>query len=143
MIYSSTWTINTMSDEAAVLFTNDAFYNAFATRDLKALDALWSRNIPTVCVHPGWPPLYGRDSIMQSWATIFAGPNSPNISCQYARAHFLSREFCYVTCYELLTTSALVATNLFVKEANSWQLIHHHASPSARPPENSNVAKLQ
>ena len=123
-----------MSEEAAVLFANDAFYNAFATRDLGALDEIWSREVPVVCVHPGWAPLYGRNAVMQSRASILSAPSAPRISCRDAKAHFLSDDVCYVTCYELISEGALVATNVFVKEATGWRIIHHHASPTANPP---------
>ncbi|MBM86112.1 MAG: DUF4440 domain-containing protein [Rhodospirillaceae bacterium] len=123
-----------MSEEVAVLFANEAFYNAFATRDLEALDEIWSREMPAVCVHPGWGPLYGRNAVMQSWAGILSAPSAPSISCHDAKAHFLSDDICYVTCYELIAEDALVATNVYVKEATGWRMIHHHASPAAVPP---------
>ncbi len=123
-----------MSEEAAVLFANDAFYNAFATRDFEALDELWSREAPVVCVHPGWGPLYGRNAVMESWARILSAASSPRIACSDAKAHFLSGDICYVTCYELITEGAMVATNVYVKEATGWRMIHHHASPAATPP---------
>lgn len=133
-----------MSEEAAVLFANDAFYNAFATRDLSALDALWSREVPVVCVHPGWAPLFGREAVMQSWTGILSGPTSPDISCRGAKTHFLSGDICFVTCYELLQEGTLVATNIFVKEATGWRLVHHHASPSASPPpDDEDAHRLQ
>ena len=124
-----------MSEEAAVLFANDAFYNAFTTRDLETLKALWSREAPVVCIHPGWAPLYGREAVLESWANIISGPGSPKISCQGAKAHFLSDDVCFVTCYERIGQGALVATNMFVKEAGDWRLVHHQASPTARAPE--------
>ena len=123
-----------MSEVAAVLFANDAFYNAFTTRDLAALEDLWSQEVPVICIHPGWAPLTGYDAVMQSWANILSGPGSPSISCQGAEAHFLSDDVCFVTCYELIGQGALVATNIFVKEAGGWKMVHHQASPAARPP---------
>jgi ketosteroid isomerase-like protein len=123
-----------MSEEAAVLFANDTFYNAFTTRDLRALEELWSREVSVVCVHPGWAPLLGRDAVMESWAAILSGPSSPDIACRQAKAHFLSDDICFVTCYELIGDGALVATNIFVKEATGWRLVHHQASPAAGPP---------
>ena len=46
-----------MRDEAEVLFANDAFYNAFISRDIVALETVWATNAQVVCIHPGWPPL--------------------------------------------------------------------------------------
>jgi ketosteroid isomerase-like protein len=134
-----------MSEEAAVLFANDAFYNAFTTRDLGALEALWSREAPVVCIHPGWAPLAGYDAVMESWANILSGPGSPSIACQGAKTHFLSDDTCLVTCYERIGQGALVATNIFVKEAGGWRMVHHQASPAARlpAPERDTGRRLQ
>ena len=46
-----------MRDEAEVLFANDAFYNAFISRDIVALETVWATNAQVVCIHPGWPLL--------------------------------------------------------------------------------------
>ena len=59
-----------MRDEAEVLFANDAFYNAFISRDIVALETVWATNAQVVCIHPGWPPLYGREAVMRSWTDI-------------------------------------------------------------------------
>ena len=46
-----------MNDSDAVLAANLQFYHAFTTQDVDAMDRLWARHAPVVCVHPGWPPL--------------------------------------------------------------------------------------
>ncbi len=43
-----------MSENAEILFTNETFYHVFRSRDLCAMDAIWARRAPVVCVHPGW-----------------------------------------------------------------------------------------
>ena len=53
-----------MPEHAAVLFANDAFYLAFCNRDLDAMDAIWARETPITCNHPGWDPLSDRDEVM-------------------------------------------------------------------------------
>ena len=60
-----------MSEHAAVNFANEAFYVAFSTRDLEAMDALWARQAPVTCIHPGWNALTGRDAVMESWHERF------------------------------------------------------------------------
>jgi hypothetical protein len=59
-----------MSQRPAILFANDAFYTAFATGDLAAMDAVWARRAPVCCIHPGWTALNDRDAIMESWRGI-------------------------------------------------------------------------
>ncbi|MEE8533734.1 MAG: nuclear transport factor 2 family protein, partial [Alphaproteobacteria bacterium] len=46
-----------MADEQTVLFVNEAFYQAFADGDLAAMDAVWAREAPVACIHPGWAAL--------------------------------------------------------------------------------------
>ena len=122
-----------MPEHAAVLFANDAFYLAFANRDLAAMDDVWARETPVTCIHPGWGPLAGRDTVMESWQAILAGPSAPNIACQNAEARVLG-EFACVICHEVLDQGFLVATNIFVRERGQWKIIHHQAGP-APPPE--------
>jgi hypothetical protein len=45
-----------MSQETVILFTNEAFYLTFASRDAEAMDAIWSSRENVTCIHPGWQP---------------------------------------------------------------------------------------
>ena len=45
----------------------------------------------------------------------------------------------YVVCNELLPGAELCATNVFVREAGLWKLIHHHAGPVASRMEEPRV----
>jgi len=123
-----------MSEQQALLFNNDAFYQAFAARDLEAIDALWAVDTPVACLHPGWAPLTERSDIIHSFAAIFQGPAPPDIKCLGARA------LCYdgagiVICYELIEGNFLAATNFFVHNGSGWKLVHHQAGPTEEPPE--------
>ena len=68
-------------ERPAVLFANEAFYRAFADRDFKAMSELWAHDLPSVCIHPGWPALTGRTRILASWERILGG-QAPAIVCQ-------------------------------------------------------------
>ena len=120
-----------MSDDAAVLFANDAFYAAFAGRDFAAMERLWSERAWVSCIHPGWPPIAGRQEVMESWHAILTGQHAPEIDCRNARAYLLG-ETAYVICYEILKGTTLVATNVFVREGGEWRIAHHQAG--AAPP---------
>ena len=61
------------ADEEAILEANDAFYRAFDQRDLEALAAVWASHAPVACIHPGWAPLQGRESVIASWKSIMEG----------------------------------------------------------------------
>ena len=124
-----------MSESAAVLFANDAFYLAFAGKDLEAMDSLWARHAPVTCIHPGWDAITGRDEVMESWRAILTNPNAPRIECRDPRAH-LNGDVAYVICYEAIDRAFLIATNLFVREDGTWKMVHHQAGATrATPPE--------
>ena len=125
-----------MRDEQLVLVANQAFYDAFARRDVAAMEALWARRAPVTCVHPGWQALRGREAVLASWRGILQGPNPPDIGCAAPTAHLLG-EAAFVVCTERLPGAELVATNYFVREDGTWKLVHHHASGVARPGEES------
>ncbi len=117
------------SVEQAVLAANQAFYDAFRERRADALDRLWAREFEVAVIHPGWPVLYGRDAVMESWRSILEGPSPPEILCDDARAH-VHGGMAFVVCTEHLTEGDLVATNVFVREGDAWKLAHHHAGPA-------------
>ena len=118
--------------EEEVLAANRAFYDAFARRDLPAMEALWARAAPCACVHPGWDALRGRDPVLASWKAILSSPAAPAVHCTRASVHVLG-EHAFVLCLEEIDGARLVATNLFAREAGGWKLVHHHAGPLTRP----------
>ena len=122
-----------MSQEATVLFANEAFYIAFAGRDADGMDAVWATREQLTCIHPGWPPLTGRKLVMRSWREILSKPTAPDIRCDSARA-YVNGDTAYVICTERLSGGELVATNIFVREAGAWKLVHHQAAPAPMPP---------
>ena len=124
--------------ERAVLLANAAFYDAFAQRNVDAMDGVWARESPVTCIHPGWNVLAGREAVLASWRDILGEPGSPPIRCSNAVV-YLYGETASVVCIERLPTGGLVATNVFVQEQGRWRMVHHHAGPVARqaipPPE--------
>jgi ketosteroid isomerase-like protein len=121
-----------MREVERVLAANEAFYTAFATRDVDAMEALWAVEARVACIHPGWQPLHGRDAVLASWRDIMGNPSSPPIRCSDAVAHVLGSA-AIVICTERFPGAELVATNVFVDEHGSWKLIHHQAGAVARP----------
>jgi len=115
-----------MDDGDAVLAANLQFYQAFATRDVAAMDALWARRAPVACVHPGWPPLANREAVMESWRGILSNPESPRIAC-YDERVFLYGDTALVVCEEELDGGTLIASNWFVREDGVWRMAHHQA----------------
>ena len=128
-----------MSDADTVLFANEAFYRAFADRDIKSMEEVWSRTAPISCLHPGWGPIHGRDQVMRSWAAILGSPDSPAIRVLAARASVLG-DAALVTCFEALGQAYAVATNVFVREGSLWKMVHHQAGPTSERPREAGTA---
>lgn len=124
-----------MSERDAVLFANEAFYAAFARRDVAAMDEAWVRGAAVSCIHPGWDALYGRDEVMSSWRAILGGTATPEIRCHAPRV-FLYGGLATVICFEEIGGTYLIATNLFLHEGGLWKMVHHQAGPTqGTPPE--------
>jgi ketosteroid isomerase-like protein len=116
--------------ELEVLEANEAFYRAFARRDLAAMTRLWAEHHPVACVHPGWDVLDGREEVLSSFRAILGSEAAPRVSCSLAQARVLG-EAALVTCHELVEGGRLAATNVFAREGGRWRMVHHQASPIA------------
>jgi len=116
-------------DERDVLAANEAFYAAFAHKDMAAMESLWARETPVVCLHPGWEALAGRAPVVESWRRILLGGGAPDsIRCRHPIAHVIG-DVGWVICEEVLPGGRLAATNLFVREGGAFRMVHHQASP--------------
>jgi ketosteroid isomerase-like protein len=118
-------------EESEALDANAAFYAAFRGRDMTKMAAIWSRERLVACVHPGWQILYGRETVLASWKAILGNDSSPPIEPRDARA-FVYGDVAVVTCVEQIFDMRLVATNIFVREAAGFRLVHHHAGSFAQ-----------
>src|SRR5262249_42765682 len=115
-------------------------YAAFASRDVTAMERLWGEG-EVMCIHPGWPPLVGREVVLASWRNILTGRDPPNISFRRAQA-LVQGTTAVVTCMEMIAVNgeiqqALSATNIFVRagDGREWRMIHHHAGPANIDPK--------
>jgi len=118
-----------MPDSPELLFANAAFYAAFADGDAALMARVWSSTRPVACMHPGWEPLIGREAVLASWRSILANP--PPIEVLTPRALVLEPgKAGMVLCRERVGDALLAATNVFVREADGWKLVHHQAGPT-------------
>ena len=113
---------------------NLEFYRAFGAGNFAAMDGLWSHREAVVCIHPGWPPVRGREDVMASWKGILAEPPSPAVHAVEEEVYLMG-EAAMVVCFETIGEIFLVATNLFVREDGSWRLLHHHAGVTEHRPK--------
>jgi ketosteroid isomerase-like protein len=124
-----------VSGDGEVVEANARFYRAFETLDIAEMDRVWAHGDRVQCVHPGWPLLSGWDAVRASWETIFANTAEMRFTVSDVRT-FVGGELAWVTCTENIlsdvagrvSVTAILATNLFAREADGWRLVHHHAS---------------
>ena len=122
-----------MSESDVVLFANEAFYGAFADRDIKAMEQTWAANSSVCCIHPGWFAIRDREKILESWRSILKNPGSPDIRCRAAEVMMWGNVGA-VVCFEQIGENYLMATNLYVQEGGQWRIVHHQAGLTNAPP---------
>ena len=128
-----------MTDNDAVLALNQAFYRAFASLDYAGMDALWAHTLPVACLHPGWTLLTGRETVMESWRALLAGPQPPAIHPRNEQVLMLG-DTALVLCEEVLPGTVCAASNLFAREDGGWRLVHHQSGPLAPAAERAPTA---
>jgi hypothetical protein len=99
-----------MSDTDAILAANAAYYRAFSTGDVAAMDQIWADD-GVSCVHPGWTPLIGRAAVVDSYRNILTSPN---------RVRIAHRE-----------DTAILTGDEGRRIGGAWRMVHHQASPIA------------
>lgn len=110
-----------------ILAANAAFYKAFAERDYPAMAAVWAKNAPVSCIHPGWPPLMGRDAVLASWRDVLSAAEPIDIRVRDIGVQGYG-DAALVLCGEILNgRAALAAANLFVREDGAWRLAFHQS----------------
>lgn len=119
--------------QEAVQEANRLFYEAFQTRDLKAMAAIWGEGDHVQCIHPISSCIAGRADVLASWKTVLGTTGSLNIRVVNPRVVLLGESQAFVTCTEMMdagdTRGRIVATNVFEKQGNTWRMVHHHGSP--------------
>jgi ketosteroid isomerase-like protein len=127
-----------MSDNDAILAANAAYYQAFSTGDFSAMARVWAED-GVSCVHPGWPPLIGRDDVIESYRGILASQNRVRIAHQDDVA-LVAGDEARVLCIEIVGGAALAATNVYRRLGGEWRMVHHQASPIALADEDDDEA---
>ena len=115
---------------------NQRFYDAFNELSIERMEEVWETSGRALCVHPGWTPIVGWDTIRQSWERIFDNANLMHFNVRYLNV-VVQGEFGYVTCVEGITSVvqgraanfSTYATNIFARTAEGWKMVAHHASP--------------
>lgn len=123
-------------DRDAVIAANQAFYRAFEKKDIEAMEAVWSKGIGCLCVHPGRDALKGWQEIRTSWAQIFKNTSYIEIDADVITVEVVG-DLAYVVLVENVLQisnsqrleAQSMATNLFERMGDRWYVVHHHGSP--------------
>lgn len=125
-----------MKEDQEVLFCNDAFYQAFLSRDINSMSQVWAKHAPVLCIHPGGDALSERDEVLSSWRSILNHRTCPRILHQNVQL-FRYDGVVLATCYEWderQPDNVLLATNGFVREGGHYRMVLHQAGPSPAAP---------
>ncbi|WP_319419296.1 nuclear transport factor 2 family protein [Pleurocapsa sp. FMAR1] len=126
-------------DQEAVLAANQAFYDAFSSKELGNMNRLWWQGSSSLCIHPGGGMLVGWDTIQASWKSIFSNTDSIEIDVEVIKVE-VDQAIAYIVVRETVLQSSRgrklkaqsIATNIFQKMAQKWYLVQHHGSPIMR-----------
>ena len=121
---------------AEVTRTNEAFYKAFESLDVAAMDQIWAHQEYITCIHPGWSIRVGWPAVRDSWVVIFNNTFSMEFQLTELQVQ-VAADVAWVICTENITSrvgettqnSRVVATNLYERIGDDWKIIHHHGSP--------------
>ena len=111
------------------------FYEALQRGDIDKLMAVWSDDDEIVCVHPGGPRLVGAAAIRVAFESIFASgavnaqPEKVRRVLTHSSAVHSVLERVDVMSEDGLQSAWVIATNVYLKGAQGWRMVAHHASP--------------
>ncbi len=115
--------------------TEAQFYEALQQADLSRLMAVWSDEEEVSCVHPGGPRVVGLGAIRAAFEVVFA---QGAISVHPERVRRVQTNECAI--HQVLErvvvegsggqqSAWVIATNVYLKTAQGWRMVVHHASP--------------
>ncbi|HNU09855.1 MAG TPA: nuclear transport factor 2 family protein [Rubrivivax sp.] len=134
----------TRGSRAALLASADEveaqFYEAMQQGDLSRLMATWSDDEEIVCVHPGGVRVVGPQAIRASFEPMLADGGVPVVPEQVRRLQGMGAAVHHLVERVTVQTPGgpaqlyVMATNVFVRTAQGWRLVAHHASPAGTEP---------
>lgn len=112
-----------------------AFYRALAEGDFEALMAVWSEEEEVVCIPPGGPRIIGLAAVRETWRRILADGSRVRIEVSQAVTSASAMMAMHCVLERLAAdgsgprVATLAATNVYVRGADGWRMVLHHASP--------------
>ena len=112
-----------------------AFYEALQNGDIDKLMACWADEDEIVCIHPGGPRVIGAGAIRATFEAMFANgtirawPERVRKTESLASSVHNLLERVEVSSADGPRNAWVVATNVYLKTAQGWRMVAHHASP--------------
>ena len=126
-----------ISEIESVKATNDAFYKALSTRNMRVLVGLWSYRTEIRHIGPRNKEVnVGLDAAIENWQSLFASLPEFKITCKdgYVR---INGSTAWITGIETAqwknesgetVTKTQFGTNIFEKQDGRWLMVFHHGS---------------
>jgi len=122
-----------------------AFYEALQAGDLERLMACWANEEDIICVHPGGPRLIGAVAIRNSFEIMFShGPIRSFPERLHKLETITSAVHNLIERVEIFTAEGaqiafVTSTNVYMRTAEGWRMVAHHASPGTPPEIHSDI----
>ena len=122
-----------------------AFYEALQAGDLERLMACWANEEDIICVHPGGPRLIGAVAIRNSFEIMFShGPIRSFPERLHKLETITSAVHNLIERIEIFTAEGaqiafVTSTNVYMRTAEGWRMVAHHASPGTPPEIHSDI----
>ena len=122
-----------------------AFYEALQSGDLERLMACWANEEDIICVHPGGPRLIGAMAIRNSFEIMFShGPIRSFPERLHKLETITSAVHNLIERVEIYTAEGaqiafVTSTNVYMRTAEGWRMVAHHASPGTPPEIHSDI----
>lgn len=113
-----------------------AFYTAFRSGDIPAMEQAWGDDPGLMCIHPGRPLLAGRAAVLASWREILGASGGLQVRFELHQRHESDNLAVHIG-MELIGPAdaepALVSvTNVYLRRDGDWRMLAHHAAPIHR-----------
>ena len=122
-----------------------AFYEALQAGDLERLMACWANEEDIICVHPGGPRLIGAVAIRNSFEIMFShGPIRSFPERLHKLETITSAVHNLIERVQIYTADGaqiafVTSTNVYMRTAQGWRMVAHHASPGTPPEIHSDI----
>ncbi len=120
--------------------TEAAFYDAIERGDLEAMMTTWADDDEIVCIMPSGQRLTGHAAVREAWRQMFESGSRLHTRV----SHSVRWTSALMAVHNVLETlylgndptphGPLLATNVYIRGANGWRLLAHHASAASDVP---------